>query len=138
MGTGKSHTGTSWRGRLCAQLALFLFILRAAIPVGFMPDIGALANGAVEIVICTPEGLQTLRVDQDGQPLPDDGKQPASSDECPYHAVVSKLFAVPDTPVLPGRPFLEVTKPAPARITLRSVRAAGPPLGQRAPPYLLG
>lgn len=124
--------------RFCAQLALFLFVLRAAIPVGFMPDLGALANGTVEIVICTPDGLQTIRLDEGGTPLSDEEQRPGSADECPFHAVVSKIFSIPDIPVLPGAPVHEAAEPAPARIALLTSHVAGPPLGQRAPPFLLG
>lgn len=122
--------------RVIAHLALFLFALRALIPVGFMPDLQALASGSVEIVICTPDGLQSVRVDENGDRLPDDGKKdPVASEECPFHAVFAKSFSVPELQrPLPRLRHERVHFVIPPAAEIPAGRS-GPPLGQRAPPH---
>lgn len=44
-------------------------LLRGFIPVGFMPNVDALKNGAIDIVVCTGVGFSTIHVD-DGSSSP--------------------------------------------------------------------
>lgn len=49
---------------------LCAFVLRALIPVGYMPDFGSLNRGALKVVICTGAGSKTLVLDATGDPVP--------------------------------------------------------------------
>lgn len=53
--------------RAYVLLVLALFVSRALIPAGWMPDF-AVGSGS-PIVICTASGLATLYVDEDGKPI---------------------------------------------------------------------
>lgn len=120
-----------------AWTLLALMMLRAAIPVGFMPDLDALREGRIEIVVCTPGGLKTITV-------PDDAAGPAGSEggssngatahECPFDAVVSQaaLLAEPVSDI--GRPAELAGPPLILGAGAPTVRSFGPPLGSRAPP----
>ncbi|WP_420564818.1 DUF2946 family protein [Thalassobaculum sp.] len=129
-------------GRLSARRAiawsvLALVMLRAAIPVGFMPDLDALADGRIEIVICTPGGLKTIAVPADGAAATG-AEERSSSDaaayECPFDAVVSQAVLLAD----PAPDLRRVLEPAESRQSLERetlvARYSGPPLGSRAPP----
>ncbi|WP_339856656.1 DUF2946 family protein [uncultured Nisaea sp.] len=134
---GSKFRNGSYRVRLAARLTLLLFILRAVIPVGYMPDLQALADGGVEIVICTPSGIETIRVGPDGRPIgPSDKKDNGQSatPECPFHAAFAHAFTVPDLAPLTKIARLASVNPAPASEDVPLPPANGPPLGSRAPP----
>jgi hypothetical protein len=65
---------------------LFAFLLHALVPVGFMPDLKALQQGVVKIVICTAQGSGSLFVDKDGQPAHAPQHDKAKKDVCPFGA----------------------------------------------------
>ncbi len=48
---------------------MFTLLLRAFIPLGYMPDLGALAHGKIAIIVCTMNGPQTVKVDAGFDPL---------------------------------------------------------------------
>ena len=115
-------------------------LLRAALPVGFMPDLDALQDGRLEIVVCTPSGLKTITVpNETGEPTEDNrgSSDGQSSHECPFHAVVAQAAIVSDS--LPDADLPnEGTAPAELRaMDLPSAAALGPPVGSRAPPRLI-
>lgn len=122
---------------MIARLALLLFALRAAMPVGYMPDLGALRDGRFEIVICTPAGPKTVEVDAEERPTEPtnpDRQDTSASIECPFQAAVSKAVVVPD---LTSIRAAHAYRPAlPSRSAERTLTAPsqGPPLGSRAPP----
>jgi hypothetical protein len=61
---------------LLLRLLMLALVLRASIPAGFMPDMSALQNGALRLVICTATGPQDIWVDETGhQVAPDDTAQ---------------------------------------------------------------
>jgi len=126
--------------RFAARLTLLLFALRAAVPVGYMPDLGALQEGEVQIVICTGSGTQTLMVNTAGQPVDiggDVSKHGAAGD-CAFGMVAGKIFVLPA--LLDGATDhgSSRTFPQPVSIAASTPPAQGPPLGSRAPPVLLG
>lgn len=137
MGTGgNTFGGMSARG-LIAWMLLVLVLLRAAIPVGFMPDLQALRDGRIEIVICTPSGLKSIAVPADvaAPVVSEDGSSNGTvAHECPFDAVISQA-------ILPADPVADVERSAhtadgprnPASTTF-AIRSLGPPLGSRAPP----
>lgn len=115
-----------------ARLFLAVFMLRALIPVGMMPDAQAAAEGILKVVICTPAGAKTVALGADGQPVQDQGAihhdQP-----CAFSGLATVALVAPDAPLLL----------APIEVTLQTVPAlavtlppsrAGPPLGSRGPP----
>lgn len=126
--------------RLAARLTLLLFALRAAVPAGYMPDLGALQEGEVQIVICTGSGIQTLMVNAAGQPVENgsDASKHAAAGDCAFGMAAGKAFVLPA--------FIAATTdhgsarrlPPPVSIAALAPPAQGPPLGSRAPPVLLG
>jgi hypothetical protein len=112
--------------RSFAHLLLALFALRALVPAGYMPDLGALGDGALEIVLCTAHG----------------GDKPAAPhksprDDCPFGMALAKSFVAPSAPALPvGAQPAEAIIAAPV-LAVFPLPQVGPPLGSRAPPVLL-
>jgi hypothetical protein len=124
--------------RIAARLALLLFALRAMLPVGYMPDLGALKEGQVQIVICTGTGTQALFVDASGQPIDhesDPGEGYGGAADCAFAAAMAKAVAQP--PVLAVLvPLPAVGLPSSAETPALQASSEGPPLGPRAPPVL--
>jgi hypothetical protein len=127
--------------RFAARLALLFFALRAAMPVGYMPDLGALKHGQVRIVICTGSGTQALLVDESGQPVDDaagHSRPHAAAGDCAFGIATVQALALPDAPATIGGPVVAVALPAADEGRALRPLAQGPPLGSRAPPPLLG
>lgn len=125
--------------RFIARLTLLLFALRAIVPVGFMPDLGALGHGEVKIVICTGDGTRALLVDEAGQPLADQNPHKAHhAADCPFSMASAKTFLLPALVAAIGRPAVEQRFLPPGGAESVPPPAHGPPLGQRGPPVLLG
>ena len=132
----KSSSGA----RLVARLTLLLFVLRAMVPTGYMPDLQALADGGVEIVICTPSGIETIRVAPDGQPIGPSEKEDngqSATPECPFHAAFAHAFTLPVLAPLTTITGLASANPSPTSEDVPLPPANGPPLGSRAPPLTL-
>ena len=121
-----------------AQLTLALFALRALVPVGYMPDFAAAADGQVRIVICTGFGSKSILVDEAGNPVADqDDSQPGYGD-CPFGTASGAAFLTPEPAVAPVHAGLAKGFVPPAGAQALPPPAQGPPLGQRAPPIRLG
>ncbi len=102
-----------WR-RHAIWLALAGILLRALLPVGWMPNPGGLAHGA-PIILCTAEGVRSILIGEDGKPL-ESGEQSLPA----YHdAPCAFAAAVPLSP-----PSAGITLPAP------SIAADAPELPQ--------
>lgn len=118
------------------RLLVVAFAFRAIIPAGFMPDLVALGQERIEIVICTGTGPQIIEVDGNGQPV-----EPTSpggvSVECLF--ATSLATAVLSPTVGEG----EIARLEHGQLSFGSdetvlrVAIQGAPLGSRAPPYLL-
>lgn len=127
--------------RLAARLALLFFALRAILPTGYMPELGALAHGEVRIVICTGSGTQALLVDEAGKPVDDgagDTAPHAAAGHCAFGMAAAQTLALPATMTSLA---LSARRGQPrssdeGRALAQGV--SGPPLGSRAPPNLLG
>jgi len=135
-GKPKGSSKRAWQILLCLTLLALLF--RAVFPAGYMPRPSGPGNGILTLALCAPhEGITLMPAGLgDDPPEPDhDGAAQA----CPFCTVVSQA-------IMPGAAMLELAaeiapaatltlpdgvKPLPALI-------AGPPLGPRAPPALLG
>ncbi|MEJ0063835.1 MAG: DUF2946 family protein [Alphaproteobacteria bacterium] len=86
-----------------------LLLLKAAMPLGFMPDMAALRQGIVKITICSAYGAQQIYVDQDlnkTDPKKDGGEHQAEKhfQFCPFEKASS--FAPPAMAALFAVPFL--------------------------------
>lgn len=126
--------------RFAARLALLFFVLRAAMPVGYMPDLGALKYGEVRVIICTGSGTQALLVDEAGQPVDDAGrsKPHAAAADCAFGIATIPALALPDAPATLARPAFSAALPAAGESRVLRPQPHGRPLGPRAPPSLLG
>jgi hypothetical protein len=121
------------------RVALALFVLRALVPLGFMPDFSAKGQARISLAFCTPGGAKSRLVDLAETPEKDpSGKLGAhsGSGEC--------SFAVSASPALPATQIIVFTKEysiaisvAKASPVVASASLRGPPLGSRAPPVLL-
>ena len=65
----RSTYGRSAKSRWVATLVAVAVVARAIVPVGFMPNISALSDGVLEIVICSAAGIRTIAVDESGAPV---------------------------------------------------------------------
>src|SRR5690606_29790289 len=98
------------------------------------PNADALAEGRLELVICTSMGEKIVHAVDLGAP---DGDKPETwaGADCPYHLSLSQAFTTPDVaPVA-----IEFAARAAHGFALAAIAllppALGPPLGQRAPPF---
>lgn len=126
-------------GRATVRVAMLLFALRALVPVGYMPDLGGLREGQVQIVICTGAGTQVLLVDANGQPL-DRNHAPdhAGAADCAFATATASALVLPATAPTPGVPAVGANARPDAADHALLLLAQGPPLGSRAPPISLG
>ena len=126
------------------SVMLLVLSLRALVPIGFMPDAGALRDGRLEMTFCTSTGgAQTIAIDLHGTPGSDtapssDHHQTTQSSDCPFNVLTS----MPALPTLAlavlGLPVLLSQLQAALHVPLLfSTSVQGPPLGSRAPPYTL-
>jgi hypothetical protein len=131
-------------GRL---LLLLLLVARAWVPVGYMPDADALRQGRLALGFCSAGGgtlaaLQALSVQQDPHhghhdPGAGHGDTSGAGQECPFGLSAHQVLDVP--PVVALAPMLLrwlAQKPFLADSPRPPMPAAGPPLGQRAPPSI--
>lgn len=84
----------------CAVMRLMLafFVLRAFVPVGFMPGSGSAAGDGLQIVICTGTGAKSVQVDRDWRPVDADKSNKtdlAGDQECPFFKALAKPFSRP-------------------------------------------
>lgn len=120
--------------RWLGHLVLFLFVGRALVPVGYMPDFASASKGVYRIVICAEHGPQAIDVDTNGHKIP--GK-PAVPDHQPCAFSGMAAIATPSFAELSIGPGYFIAAAVPTRVfkELPPVRA-GPALGSRAPPHL--
>lgn len=136
-GTLNGSNKRVWQALLC--LTLFALLFRAAFPAGYMPTLSSQGSGTFTVTPCIKhEGPPRIPVS-----LRDDASQAPDHDGtehlCPFCAVVSQA-------IIPGIATLivataithEITLPLPDGVKPLSALIAGPPLGSRAPPVLLG
>jgi hypothetical protein len=138
-GWGASFGNNSARGFI-ARLILILFALRAVVPVGYMPDLGALEHGQVRIVVCTGAGFKSLLVDEAGRPVDaqESGTSQHAGADCPFGTAAAKAFLAPTLVAALALPTYEQHILLPGSGVALLPPAQGPPLGPRAPPTVLG
>ena len=116
------------RARLAAlHLALAAMLLRALLPMGWMPSLGGSENGP--LVVCT---MDAPVQHNSGKPSPDDGQH--SHDECPFagtpHLATPAVTALLAPPASAGR-ILHVHEEVAGPATVPAFRPHAP----RAPPH---
>lgn len=133
--------------RLLVCMGLLLWLVRATLPAGYMPDRDALRQGSLSLIFCSADGhgdpaARTAWYEREGYALPgllDSGDDsPSTGDSvCPF-ALLAGFVPLPSPQALPGpaiRPALATAPPF--GLPAITQAPAGPPLGSRAPPALL-
>lgn len=95
---GRDIYGGTGACSLIAWALLVLMLVRATIPVGFMPDLDALRDGRIDIVVCTPSGLKTVTVSTDPEGAGvDEQKSPDErvTNDCPFNVVMAQALLGP-------------------------------------------
>lgn len=116
-----------------SYLLLLALLLRSLVPLGTMPDAGALRAGRIPLVLCSGAGV-TLAPAAIGAPG-DEEQAPAGGADCAFSLLSHQALAVvmPAAALTLPLVFLSVSAPCPEAPAL-PVGAQGPPLGSRAPP----
>ena len=118
--------------RLLACFTIVLFALRVLVPAGFMPNLGSLGAGHLDLVLCTAQGA-TPAVPDSGAPV---APQRSPGADCPFGMALAKSLLAPVVPALPQR-VARADLVMSAQIAADLVPFShGPPLGSRAPPVL--
>jgi len=111
-----------------AMLAL-VFLIRALIPVGFMPDF----SGKHTIQICSGTQIKSIVVNADGSPAPHAPNKSDSQDTCPYSFLSATFNHSPEhsldykTPLLVSIESFTVIAQIDTERFLRSPPSRAPP-----------
>lgn len=84
----------------CLMIMVLAMTVRCLIPAGFMPGQGE----GFSLVICTANGVETVRVDADYNPVSGHGGEQAPPD-CPFAPVLAH-GALADAPPVPAAPLV--------------------------------
>ena len=119
-------------------MTLVLFFIHAALPTGFMPDLSALSDGQIKIVVCTDSGYQTVVLDEAGNPVkPSKNDDSPKAPKCQFNAPGSKVFAQQVPTLTTAITFQNnASEFYPREFGLNRV-TPGAPVGLRAPPFIL-
>jgi hypothetical protein len=128
-------------------LLLLAVVLRALIPVGYMPDPAALREGMFRMSLCSAGGamsgmalpsqhggMSMAHADDHTAPMSHSGDHSAGT-ECPFWVAAHVALHLPPVmvePILAAPRVADVPPEIPA--SLPPLPAVGPPLGPRAPP----
>lgn len=114
------------------MLALLAVVLRGLVPMGFMP--AAHAEAGTPFVICSGTDIQTIYLDEDGQPAPADASHDASS---PCVFAFAPLAFEPFLPDMVPVAVAETSVPGAAILATARPLAALLPWAARAPPAFI-
>lgn len=130
-----SRTGItlkSFRIAWLSQVLLTGLILRALIPVGFMPTFNHDGSGKFQIVVCTSTGNQLITLDSDGVPRNQQDHK-LGEPACAFAGVAH--FALPETPKASLPKIVRITAVnVPSDTSHLPPARAGPAHATRAPP----
>lgn len=120
--------------RWVSCLLLLAVAARALIPLGYMPDFAAHADGVFKVVICSEMGAKPVALDADGKPLP--GQQTShEAQPCAFAGLT--VVALPDLDAhRPPAPEFQTSALIPRVAVQLPPSRAGPPLGSRGPPQV--
>lgn len=126
-----------WQVLFC--LTVLLFLCRALIPVGYMPDFSGAREGTFSITICTTSGTSTILVDANGQAIEPSSGDHTDNQECSFCLAASQtLMPAGQVPALVMSVAHRTVPLLHGNHALPPLPALGPPLGSRAPPSNLG
>lgn len=121
-----------WQSFFC--LSVFAFLLRAFIPVGYMPDSSIERKTPFAITLCSVGGPTFIQVNLDGQSQPSHPDSRFNPDTCPFGLNLAQELlpgqAVAPLVVASFQTVVSVLR----NQALPVMPAVGPPLGSRAPP----
>ncbi len=116
-------------------LTLLAFLCRAAIPVGYMPDLSGKSESTFAITLCSPSGTAVMLLDmatQHGDPASDFGYVDQG---CPFGLnIAEKVLPGGPMPALAGIISFLYAAPRLSTWPAALLHSQGPPLGSRAPP----
>jgi hypothetical protein len=119
--------------RLLSLLIVALVLARGAIPAGFMPV--ASSDGALQIVICSVHGAQSIAAEEDGKPSKPQDAGKSHPALCPFAATTLAAYAPEILSI--AVPFEIVTRSEFAQVAsvattgpANGVSARGPPIPQ--------
>lgn len=114
------------------RLLLLSFVVRALIPLGYMPDASAAAKGVFKVVICSALGAKMVTLDEDGRPVPSHDDQQHES-PCAFAGIAAVALPMPESFALIV-PTLAIAEPLASMAVQLPPARAGPVLGSRGPP----
>jgi hypothetical protein len=115
------------------RMALVAFVIRALVPVGFMPSYAALNDGRFELAICSA-AIGAVSADATKSPLvPAAPKSPQPSD-CVFGTVASQTLVLQMAGALAAPAFVVAANWAPPPAPVPASAVAWKSLGSRAPP----
>ncbi len=132
MGSQDTRCRDGFRRTWVARVLLLALVLRALIPAGFMPDLGAMADGSFKVVICSAAGTKLVTLDAEGNPLPDTATQ-HDGEACAFSGMATYAL----TPVVADMAVVydaSADHAAKRPVVVLPPARAGPVLGSRAPP----
>jgi hypothetical protein len=122
------------RPALLPLIALLLLMQAVVAPALCLAHAAARAGDGHSVEICGPEGLQTIRLDENGEPVQD--AAPMAGGFCiACHAMPEASVAAGPEPVTPAWVRIALAIPA-LRAANPGPSIRGPPLGAQAPPIL--
>ena len=137
MSQGRSASGKiRWRA-IVVPVVLTAWLLRAFIPLGFMP--AAAEDGWVTLVICTGDGVSSITIDAEGRPVePAAPAEPVTGKHqegpCPQSASAKFAAAAVTEGALPSLHLRQIVLASAAEQAFIAHRQPGA-LGSRAPPF---
>lgn len=78
--------------KLIILTVLPLFLLKAVIPAGFMPDLTSLHQGIIKMTICTWDGTKDIDVDANTLQPVDNHTQKTHQKICPFAATLTSFL----------------------------------------------
>jgi hypothetical protein len=122
---------------LAALLVAALLVVRAAVPLGWMP---AQTQDGIRVLLCTGDGSAARTIELfvpiagvDGQGSGEHPDDPPR-DPCPFGLSFAKAFDLPAPIALPQMPAIAALGKAPEAVTARIVAARGVRPPARGPP----
>ena len=104
MNTLLFHMRSNWLRRCCAWLVLLAILVKAFIPMGYMPDMKALEKGVLQIIICTANGFEAINVTSPqtnpDKSNPSNAPHKSKADVCPYGAAPLQALIAPPVQLL--------------------------------------
>ena len=125
-------------------LALLAFVLRALVPMGFMPGMDAHHGNQFVLMLCNPAGVESAYTLDLGHEFAQADKDQTQGDggmsaqNCPFCLATAQAMLPTTDIVLHVAALVASDVPVAVYAGPSPITAQGPPLGSRAPPTHLG